>query len=191
MKNNFEKNKNNNLKRKSISYQYNKYKRTSKFSYDESLQRFETLSQSNNTNNIRDNERQIDNEKMFNFSKIHLNIINILNKYPDEDFYEDTSLSKKNINKSNDKIYKLRKSIINNRRDLDIKNNIISEINNHKRTSKNKKIQLNPIESDNLNNSMYKKFPNGKYFSLIEKDNSNINKYLRNFSLNQKKVAYH
>ena len=124
---------------------------------------------------------------MFNFSKIHLNIINILNKYPDEDFYEDTSLSKKNINKSNDKIYKLRKSIINNRRDLDIKNNIISEINNHKRTSKNKKIQLNPIESDNLNNSMYKKFPNGKYFSLIEKDNSNINKYLRNFSLNQKK----
>ena len=88
MKNAFIRNKRNYKRVKSsMSYQFNLSKREPRFSYghlDKSLQKYESLNQENN--NKINKEKRID----FNFSKIHLDVINILDKCQNED--DDKSL---------------------------------------------------------------------------------------------------
>ena len=114
MKNAFIRNKRNYKRVKSsMSYQFNLSKRDPRFSYghlDKSLQKYESLNQENN--NIINKEKRID----FNFSKIHLDVINILDKCQNED--DDKSFENSNIN-SGDRNQKIRKS---NTREFESKN---------------------------------------------------------------------
>ena len=195
MRNSFDKNIKKTKKKKSCTSQKSMYRRASKFSYgylDHSFQKYESLKQVNNKNII-DDEKQMGGEQIFNLSKIHLNVINILNKCPSEEFCQIPSFQNNTNNKSIDKINKRKKSIFNNNRKNEIKKYMTkSEINNGKVITKNKNEYFNSRKSINLNNkrnSIFKNIPTyKKYYSHIEKDNSNINPTIIDFPVNNKKT---